>query len=288
VAQRIRRQYDQLAANEQFELVEDQTPHGYTPKLRLAIFTWFNQHLKGDPTPVTEDITDFVEPEQNLLVFGGTLPEDDQMSQVDKLLVQRGTLPDLDSPALATASQWARYADAARSKLLSSTFRNCAAAAQVPASYRADGSASGSSYGTLEFLSADGIGLAIKTRRPSQSTEPLLTLAFAIPAEATRTFTGGGSSRPRLADGLASAAVEVRNSGATSLGPGYLWTVRRTYPLLGQTLPERQVSDLLTAISVLQNGTQSLGLPPPRSVAIFGRGMTAPLAIYAGLLNPAI
>ena len=45
------------------------------PKLRHAIFTWFNTHLKGDSTPVEDDVTDFVEPEENLLVFGGQLPE---------------------------------------------------------------------------------------------------------------------------------------------------------------------------------------------------------------------
>ncbi len=288
VAQRIGRQYNLLAAGEQFELVEDQTPHGYTPKLRLAIFTWFNQHLKDDPTPVTEDITDYVEPEQNLLVFGGKLPKDDQMPHVDKVLVRRGTLPDLDSPTLATADQWMQYAADARSKLLSSTFKNCAATPQGPVSDRADGSASGRSFGTLEFLSADGVGLAIKTTRPAQSIEPLPTLVFAMPADATRTFTGGGSSRPRLAGALASAAVEVRGSGATSLGKGYLWTARRTYPLLGQTLPERQVSDLLAAIDVLQKKTESLDLVPPKSVAVSGKGMTAPLAIYASLLNPDI
>ena len=75
VAHRIRRQYAALGAGSHFDLVEDLTPHGYTPKLRRAIFTWFNTHLKNDPTPVTDDVTDFVEPEENLLVFGGKLPD---------------------------------------------------------------------------------------------------------------------------------------------------------------------------------------------------------------------
>lgn len=288
VAQRIRRQYYQLEANEQFELVEDQTPHGYTPKLRLAIFTWFNKHLKGDATPATEDITDFVEPEENLLVFGGKLPKNDQMAQVDTLLVERGTLPDLDAADLATKGQWMQYANDARAKLLGSTFRNCIADSQGPASYRADGTDAGGTYGTMEFLTADEVLIAIKTTRPAQATGSLPTLVFAIPADATRTFTGGGSSRPRVTGEVATAGVEVRNSGATSLGPGYLWTARRTYPLLGQTLPERQVSDLLAAILVMNKQSESLELAAPKSVAVFGKGTTAPLAIYASLLNPAI
>ncbi len=296
VAERIRRQYYQLGANEKIELVEDATPHGYTPKLRLAIFTWFNKHLKNDPTPVTEDITDYVEPEQNLLVFGGKLPKHDQMTRVDRLLVNRGERPDLDSPNFATAEQWTEYGDQAKARLLNSTFKHTVAAWQEPYSFRADGSDNSGTFGTLTFRVEDGIELAIKTTRPPQVTTPLPTLVFAVPADATRTFAGAGSSRPRLANGLATAAIEVRNSGATSVGPGYLWTARRTYPLLGQTLPERQVSDLLAAISVLNGivndsaneSAQLLNLVPPASVAVFGKQATAPLAIYAALLDPAV
>jgi hypothetical protein len=58
--------------------------------------------------------------------------------------------------------------------------------------------------------------------------------------------------------------------------------VRRTYPLLGETLPERQVSDLLAAIGVLRHE------PITGPVAVYGQGYTAPLAIYAAILDPQI
>jgi hypothetical protein len=58
--------------------------------------------------------------------------------------------------------------------------------------------------------------------------------------------------------------------------------VRRTYPLLGQTLPERQVSDLLAGIALLRPE------PVTGHVAVYGQGPTAPLAIYAALLDPNI
>jgi hypothetical protein len=61
-----------------------------------------------------------------------------------------------------------------------------------------------------------------------------------------------------------------------------LWTARRTYPLLGQTLPERQTSDLLSAIALLRQE------PVTGNVAVYGQGYTAPLAVYAALLEPAI
>ena len=81
VANRIRLQYAALGADKHFDLVEDLAPHGYTPKLRRTIFTWFNAHLKNDSTPVTDDVTDFVEPGVNPLVFVGKLPEQDVLRQ---------------------------------------------------------------------------------------------------------------------------------------------------------------------------------------------------------------
>ena len=99
VAHRIRHQYTTLGEPTKFELTEDLAPHGYTPKLRQAIFTFFNTHLKGDPTPVQDDVTDFVEPEENLLVFSGKLPKDDTMMQMDARLVQNAdvSMPDSET-----------------------------------------------------------------------------------------------------------------------------------------------------------------------------------------------
>ncbi|MFA5193937.1 MAG: hypothetical protein WC740_24785, partial [Verrucomicrobiia bacterium] len=76
--------------------------------------------------------------------------------------------------------------------------------------------------------------------------------------------------------------VEVRNTGVTSVGPGYLWTLKRVYPLLGQTLPERQVCDLLAGIAVMRRDAAT------GPVTLFGQGVTAPLAIYAAILDPQV
>jgi hypothetical protein len=277
VAHRIRHQYAALGVSNQFDLVEDLTPHGYTPKLRRAIFTWFNTHLKNDPTPVTDDVTDYVEPEENLLVFSGKLPQNDEMRRIDKLLVQRPNLPKFTDEAA-----WLAHQKSSLQRLRDVTFR-----ATIPGraprqrDFRADGSDAGGASSTYEFESADGLTLSIRTKRLTDSQWPMPTLAFAVQPDAPRTFAGGGTSRPGVR-GVATAAVEVRNTGATSVGPGYLLTARRTYPLLGQTLPERQVSDLLSAIALLRNESAT------GNFAVYGQGPTAPLAIYAALLDPNI
>jgi len=277
-AHRIRRQYAELGADSQFDLVEDLAPHGYTPKLRQAIFTWFNTHLKNDPTPVTDDVTDFEEPEENLLVFGGKLPEQDEMRQIDKLLVERAELPTIGDEAT-----WRAHQKTALERLRELTFRYTLSD-RLPRrrDFRSDGSSRGSEFATCVFDSVDGMTISIKTKRPLETEWPIATLVFAVQPDARSTFAGGGSSRPGVRDELATAAVEVRNTGATSVGPGYLWTARRTYPLLGETLPERQVSDLLAAVALLRQE------PVTGPVAVYGQGYTAPLAVYAAILDAQI
>jgi len=279
VAHRIRRQYAALGASDHFDLVEDLTPHGYTPKLRKAIFTWFNTHLKDDPTPVTDDVTDFVEPEENLLVFGGKLPENDQMRRIDTLLVKQGELP-----PVTDAAQWRKHQEDAIARLREVTFRHIPRdCTPRPRECRMDGGDSGGTrFGTYVFDVTDGLTLSMRTMRSQDAPWPITTVAFAVQPEARSTFTGGGSSRPAIGPPFGTAGVEVRNTGATSVGPGYLWTLRRVYPLLGQTLPERQVHDLLAGIAIVRRDKAT------GPVAVFGQGHTAPLAVYAALLDPDI
>lgn len=279
VAHRIRHQYAALGLPEQFDLVEDLAPHGYTPKLRQAIFTWFNTHLKDDPTPVASDVTDYVEPEENLLVFGGKLPENDRMREVDTFLVRRGGLPEIEDE-----SDWLEHQARALERLRATTFRQIRRdALPRPREIRQDGGdRSGTAFATHSFDTLDGLTLRMKTTRHADAPAGVAAVAYAMQPDAERTFAGGGPSRPGVAAPFLKAGVEVRHTGATSVGPGYLWTLRRTYPLLGQTLPERQTADLLAGIALLR---AEGGVGP---VAVYGQGLTAPLAVYAALLDPEI
>lgn len=274
VAQRIRGQYASLNAADRFDLVEDLSPHGYTPKLRKAIFTWFNTHLKGDPTPVTEDVTDYIEPEENLLVFGGTLPEQDAMRHVDRTLVARG------ERAEPEPSNWLSHQRTALDRLAKTTFRHTVTP-ERPAldEFRHDGRDTNGVAGSYSFRAADGVPLWIRTKRPHDLSTTAPLLVTAAQGDVRSSFNGGGTSRPAVSGPVATAVVEVRNTGATSIGPGFLWSLRRSYPLLGQTLPERQVSDLLRGIALLRGETRNA------PIAVYGRGDSAVTAIYAALLD---
>lgn len=277
VAHRIRHQYDALGVPKQFDLIEDLSPHGYTPKLRQAIFTFFNTHLKNNPTPVQDDVTDFVEPEANLLVFGGKLPKDDTMMQMDARLVKVA-----DVPLPLSETQWQSHQKDALAKLRATTFSNLPSAPtpRLRDKLADGGTKEGDVFGTRVFDTSDGLTLAVKTRHLQTGPTPAPTILFAVQPDAHSTFTGGGASRPALAPEFASAAVEVRNTGVTSVGEGYLWTLRRVYPLLGHTLPERQVADLLAGTALMRQE------PATGRIVLFGKGSTAALAIYAAILDP--
>lgn len=271
---RIHHQYAQLGVPERVELVEDLTPHGYTPKLNPAIFGWFNKHLKGDETPVTDDVTAYVEPVENLLAFGGTLPEHDEMRRVDELLVRTA-----DHPEVVDEGQWGDVQAEQLTRLCATTFRYMP---DLPAprlvEWRSDGTEN-RVVGTIVFDTEDGVRLRIKVALPQDGQTPRRMIVCALPEDCASGYAGGARCRPQVPPDVATATVEVRNTGATSTGPGYLWTMRRAYMVMGQTLPERQVFDLLQAMALLR--AQYPGVP----LALYGQGKTAVLAIYASLLD---
>lgn len=279
VAHRIRHQYAVLGIPDRFDLVEDLAPHGYTPKLRQSIFTWFNTHLKGDPAPVTDDVTDFVEPEENLLVFEGKLPQEDRMRVVDTLLVRKG-----ERPEVQTESEWLEHQERALGQLRATTFRQIVQGnpPRLREIRQDGGDRDGRVHATHSFDSRDGIVLRVRTTRHQDAAASAPVVAYAVQEEARSTFAGGGSSRPGIPAPFTTAGVEVRNTGFTSVGPGYLWTLQRTYPVLGQTLAERQTQDLLDGVALMRANS------PTEAVAVYGQGATAVVALYAALLDSEI
>lgn len=295
VLHRIRHLYQALGVPEKVELVEDLSPHGYTPKLRKAIFEWFNRYLKGDTAPVEDDVTDFVEPEENLLVFGGRLPADDRMRVIDTLLGgARARKAEPRSQTVAGGDSGSSRAPAAASpstdpgvsplvRLREVSFRQIPDRVEpVVRDVRADGSLGTHALRTYVFDTADGLTLQARAAVSTDGREGSAMVVFALDAAARSPFMAGHSCRPPLPADMAWGAVEVRGTGGTSLGEGLLWTVRRSYPLIGCTLPERQTYDLLCGLAALRREAQV------HSIALYGKGWTAVLALYAALFDPEV
>lgn len=274
---RIRRVYEALGAAEMCRLVEDLSFHGYTPTLRKAIFAWFNRHLKGDDRPVIDDVTDFVEPEENLLVFGGKLPENDTLGEID-----RNLLPPIRPIEVRSDDQWARHQSDAIARLRAVSFR------QIPDPVRptirfardAGGDAGLIAY-RFDLDPGDGFPIRAHLMLPQKRTIALPTLVTCM-REARSPYVGGGADRPHVGAGLATGVVEVRGTGCTSIGEGLVWTIRRGMVICGFTLPERQTFDLLAGLAALR-AQQSVG-----ETAVYGTGGWCVPAIYAAILDPAV
>lgn len=274
-AHRMHRVYAELGVEENVRLVEDLSPHGYTPKLRKAVFEWFNHHLKGDDSPVTDDVTDFVEPDENLLVFGGNLPEDDRMGQVSTFFTPRPDRPEVDDPPQWEIEQKERIAS-----LRSLTFR------QMPETFeprvlqvKLDGTArDDADLFTYEYDSTDGFTCRARVATPLNEPQPHPVLACVFGASRSP-FAGGGADRPSVSGNVATAVIEARGTGATAMGDGIEWTVRRACYAVGYTLPERQTLDLLDALAIIRT-QEALA-----DTAVYGHGKTAAHAIYAAVLD---
>jgi len=273
-AHRIKRVYESLGVPDDCDLVEDLSFHGYTPKLRQAIFEWFNHHLKGEDAPVTDDVTDFEEPEQNLLVFGGKLPENDRMQQIDRILIPPAEVVEAESVA-----QWqVHQADALR-RLRELSFRQVEAGRRphlIQASD--DGGGGGRIAYSYEYDRGNGVICRVRLTMEKSAVQPIPTLVTTM-REARSPYFGGGADRPGVGEGLATAVVEVRGTGGTQIGEGLTWTIRRACVMCGFTWPERQTNDMLAALALLR------GLPAVGSLTVYGKGRWATHAIYAALLD---
>ncbi|MFO7948246.1 MAG: acetylxylan esterase [Armatimonadota bacterium] len=272
---RIHRVYDVLGVPGNVKLVEDLSPHGYTPKLRKQIFEWFNHHLKGDDSPVTDDVTEFVEPEDNLLVFDGELPEDDRMEEVPTFFIPRPDKPEPDS-----RHEWEAERDRRIAKLQNRTFRQTMETCSPHLKeVHTDGTArDDADFYSYEFDTGDGFACRARLAIPvdTSGAVPILTTVF----DGARTpFAAGGKDRPRVSGDIGTAVVEARGTGETSMGGGTQWTVRRACYAAGLTLPERQTHDLLAALTLLRRERFV------SATAVYGKGKTAAHAIYAAVLD---
>ncbi len=76
--------------------------------------------------------------------------------------------------------------------------------------------------------------VVMRMRRPAEAIQPLDdsqcdASCCDATGRAVRLLGAAESRRPAVRSSITTATVEVRNTGASSLGPGYLWTARRTF-----------------------------------------------------------
>ena len=274
---RIRRVYESLGVAEKCQLVEDLSFHGYTPMLRKAIFEWFNLHLKGETAPVEDDVTEFIEPAENLLVFCGKLPENDTMSVIETILI-----PPAKPVEVRSEDQWQAHQADAIKRLRAVSFR------QVPDPVRPNVRFSRDSGGHAELVAYrfdldPGDGFEIRTHLTVQKLgkrpQPALVTAM---RDARSPYVGGGANKPPVPLPACTGTVEVRGTGCTSIGEGLQWTLRRGAVNCGYTIPGLLTLDLLAGLAVIRTQVAVV------LTAGYGVGGTCVHAIYAAILDPEV
>jgi hypothetical protein len=276
---RARMVYRLFDCEERVGLVEDVFRHGYTPKTRLAIFSWFDKNLKGSDVPVTEDIRTDDEKDETLAVYPGKKPPaDDRLKDVDKFFLRLPGLPEVKDRA-----GWELHQREALAKLRATTFRGMPRDFDVADfTTRRQGQSASMAYRSFDFESEPGLPIRAELGIPLEGKKPYPLVVAPLQPDARSTFCCQGTGISGLMPDWGMAAVAVRATGDGSIGPGLEWTIRRAYPILGQSLPERQTFDLLRGIALLRRQ------PNVCRTIVFGKGPSAALAIYAALLDPQI
>ncbi|NLO07045.1 MAG: acetylxylan esterase [candidate division WS1 bacterium] len=274
---RVRRIYESMGVADKCQLVEDLSFHGYTPVLRKAIFEWFNLHLKGDDTPVEDDVTDFCESVENLQVFGGKLPENDTMGVIETLLI-----PPAKPIEVRSEDQWRAHQEDAIKRLRALSFRNVPDPVRPKVVFARDAGGHGGlvSY-RFDFDPGDGFEIRghLNVEKLGKRPQPALVTAM---RDARSPYVGGGANKPSVPLPTITGVVEVRGTGCTSYGEGLAWTLRRGVVNCGYTIPGLQTFDLLAGLAVFR------AQEAVKQTAVYGVGDTCVHAIYAAILDPEV
>jgi cephalosporin-C deacetylase-like acetyl esterase len=277
IIDRLRKLYKMYDRPELVDEYVSKGGHDYRPDLRVAIFQWINKHIKNDTGPVKDAEFKFF-PNEQLRVF----PKDDDMpkdainGKIDEMFVTpaAGKLPE--------EGKFAEWKQGMMKELRQKAFRPFPE--RIPhaelkreidklAKTRLMGTESG-----IEVFTMD-----ISGRDPDK--EKAQWVIVANPAE------NYAELGPRIATIGRNAHLLVprggRDNNPKSLIPDLSWTmksppnyVERAHALLGRTIDQGRVNDIIATARSLQEAGKEL--------KVAGRGQAGILAAYAALLEPSI
>lgn len=253
------------------DLVDDHVSkggHDYRPDLRLAIFAWFNKHLKHDSSAIKD--ADFEPlPGARLRVFpeDKDVPADAINAKVDETFVPRAIVK------LPEAKEFAAWKKATIAKLRERSFRGLPE--RIPAAQL--------STATLGYLFADTnllseadirIDLFGPHRRAGNSTLIVLREGDKVAAEQEVLERVIGDLK--WSHFISPRGVSARWTQKSP--PNY---VERAHALLGRTVDQGRVYDVAAAAHYLQEASAK-----KERVKLVGRGQAGVLAAYAALFEP--
>ncbi len=281
VINRLESVYSLFGAGDRVDAVVSMGGHAYRQDIRQAVFRFFNIHFKQDPRPVLDSEVDLVTgdktrslhpiPPQSLRVFpqDTDLPPDARNGDIDREFVPLAT------PEPCPAGGFEAWSQKLLDRLRELTFRRFPE--RIPPA-RLTRAAEG---GVLELATEPGITIRL---RKAQTPEPPSSKVWLVVAP--ETIDGPPPAWVKRVAGANDTVYlcEPRGGGIT---PGSLGdrghTIERSHLLLGRTLADGQIWDLIAAARYLGRTSGAAS-----QMCAAGEGAGALLAAYAALLEPEI
>ncbi|AWM41246.1 Prolyl oligopeptidase family protein [Gemmata obscuriglobus] len=270
IIKRLRKCYSLFDAQEKVDEHVSKGGHDYRPDLRIATFSFFHKHLKGDNTPVTD--ADFPKIDgKDLRVFpeDKDLPKDAINATADEVFVPVAKVE------LPTEKNFTDWKAGLLKQLRERVFR--ALPERVP-EIRTTRAWKSEISVAEDYAPFYGFTLSAKT-----DGDKVLTLLVLNPEEEPDQVESGWGNR--FVNSALRVAVAPRG------GFGSAWTrknppntVERSFALLGRTADTGRVLDVMAVLSHWKKSVTDAD--KPLQVRVAGRGPAGVIAVYAAILAP--
>ncbi len=251
--------------------------HDYRPDLRVAIFKFFNKHLKGDAQAKVEDSAQYTPLEgRKLRVFptDDDLPTDVKNGRIDETFIAAAKVA---LPAEGKFAEWKALRVQELNKRVFPFFSKRIAPGNIPEEVTVFGQAEHGILVTEGPIAADVSNLISNKADKDLGTvylESQLDRISATPPERIQKLAGNQRIHVAGVRGYATGAWTQKSP------PNF---IVRSHVLLGRTTDEGGVWD---AIAVIRRLSEEK--PKRQSWRVIGEGKNGILAAYAALFEPSI
>ncbi len=240
--------------------------HDYRPDLRVAVFRFFNKHLKGDTAAKVEDCARYTPLKgRDLRVFpeDADVPKDALNGRIDETFIPAGKVT---LPGRGKFAQWKKEMIA---KLRDKSFRPFPA--MIP---------SGKGYmvmGSLFVQTASRQAIIIPSEKVNDSSPLLIFLDFPDAPQKRIELVVKENGKHDMV--LVSPIGENSFAWTRKSPPNY---VERSHVLLGHTADQGKILDFIESVHYLRKEWKL------KDIRIGGYGRDGILAAYAALFEPSI
>ncbi len=300
--------YKLYGAEEKFQLLEGKGKHDDTPELRIGAFRWMNRWLKNEKGAVEDTVFPSVPPEKLKVLKG--IPEG-AINPKTAELIFRPKVFEIPKSKEVAQEWWKGKQSELRKELEEKVFQNWPKnPPDLNAKINGEKKHDGVRLRAYDFQSEKGVPLTLWLMTASEIEKPSLivldvlddsewtTWVSQFPEQFSDTLRTKPSAKPDTATFeqnkkmMASqkwgfAVVCPRGIGPTrwaETGNTQEIQMRRRFPLIGQTLEDRQVWDVRRASQTLLTQKDFENVP----VWLQGKKNSATLALYAYLFEPKV